>query len=147
MSIDAAPHHGQKLCPSTPAQEGAVVVTILGTDGRPAYLPDRMVVTDDLLQQTDPDTLERRFRFASPCQEAACGHWSDSRCGIPAKLAALVTPDDPSRVPRCSIRHDCRWFAQAGFDACRLCPLVARTAQSQGPAQGPANGEMGVRDG
>lgn len=135
MSIDAASQSGQKLCPSTPAQAGAVVITILGTDGRPAYLPDRMVVTDEVLEQLDPDTLERRFRFASPCQEAACVHWSDSRCGIPSKLATLVTPDDSTGIPRCSIRHDCRWFAQAGFDACRLCPLVARTEASQGPAK------------
>jgi hypothetical protein len=135
MSIDAAPAGGQKLCPSTPAQDGAVVITILGTDGRPAYLPDRMPVTDDLLRQVDPGTLERRFRFAAPCQEGACGHWSDSRCGIPSKLAALVTADDEADIPRCSIRHDCRWFAQAGFDACRLCPLVARTQASQGPAR------------
>jgi len=31
-------------------------------------------------------------------------------------------------LPVCGIRADCRWFAQAGAAACRVCPIVRTPA-------------------
>jgi hypothetical protein len=30
----------------------------------------------------------------------------------------------PESVPNCTIRSNCRWFDQTGYNACRVCPLV-----------------------
>jgi hypothetical protein len=116
-----------RLCPSAPAQVGAVLLTVVGSDGAPAYIPNRLQVTEEFLAEADPATVEARFRFASPCRHSACAHWSQGACSIPPKLQELVTVDEPAQLPRCSIRRDCRWYAQAGFEACRRCPLVTRT--------------------
>jgi hypothetical protein len=71
---------------------------------------------------------ETRFRFAQPCVEGACHHWTGHACGLIGRVRRAL--DDAGETagatapPRCSIRHACRWFAQDGLDACRACPLV-----------------------
>jgi len=131
MSGDAPFGRGEKLCPSAPPQEGALVITIMGTDGKPAYIPDRMPLSAETLDSIDAATLEKRFRFASPCRTGLCAHWNGESCSIPGKLIGLLPSRVQEQLPRCSIRHDCRWFSQAGPEACRLCPLVVRTEESQ----------------
>jgi len=71
---------------------------------------------------------EKRFRFAQPCVEGRCAHWTGSRCGVIENvLDSEHAPSATGRsgpVPRCSIRPRCRWFAEHGTRACAACPLV-----------------------
>jgi hypothetical protein len=30
----------------------------------------------------------------------------------------------PNTSPNCSVRANCRWFGQSGYEACRACSLV-----------------------
>lgn len=118
------------LCPSAPAQEGAVLLTVVGFDGETGYIPDLIHITAEFLAEADPTFLEQRFRFASPCLHNSCAQWSQNECSLPAKLVELVAVDELAQPPRCAIRKDCRWYSQTGFAACRRCPIVTRTAES-----------------
>lgn len=66
---------------------------------------------------------EKRLRFAQPCIQEQCAHWHDSRCDV-ADAAVAQVPSAAESLPRCSIRAECRWFAQRGREACRVCPFV-----------------------
>ena len=81
---------------------------------------------------------EKRLRFAQPCVEHGCRHWAGSRCGVADAALELEAEDGP--LPRCGIRPRCRWFAQSGAAACRVCPLVVTDvtgALAAGPAMQP----------
>lgn len=114
------------MCPSAPAAEGAVVLGVVDGDGSIEYLRDKMVATPVFIATIkvgrDP---EERFRFASPCQECHCTQWVDGECSIPKRVTEIVpNSPEPTALPRCSIRAHCRWYHQAGADACRICPRV-----------------------
>lgn len=116
-----------ELCPSAPAEPGALVIGIRGEDGSVRYLRDRLSADAEFLsraqQHGDP---EQRFRFSSPCRHQACLQWAEGQCSLPGRLAELLEPAESSaQLPRCAIRAHCRWYAQSGRDACQLCPLVS----------------------
>ena len=117
----------QILCPSAPANENAILLGVVQTDGSVAFIKDRIEVSREFLNRADTSTpLETRFRFSSACHGSACKQWSDGRCSVPERLVQLMprsTATDTA-LPACSIREQCRWFQQQGADACRLCPLV-----------------------
>ncbi|WP_369780695.1 hypothetical protein [Streptomyces sp. R33] len=105
-----------------------MVIATLGKDGRLGYVRPALPV-DEQFNRTarehgDP---ESRFRFADTCAQDACEHWSGRQCGLVGRLIdspraqELSSADD---VPRCAIRSHCRWFAQSGKEACRVCPVV-----------------------
>jgi hypothetical protein len=75
---------------------------------------------------------ESRFRTAAPCVTARCGRWDGRRCEVGAGLAALADGRTPAALPACGIRARCRWWAEQGAAACRLCPLV-RTDPAPAP--------------
>lgn len=112
------------LCPSARCEPGAVLLGIVGKDGRVGYLSTQMVVDEDFVETASRGRApEARFRFAQPCVEGACGYWRGDRCGVVEGAVAQATPLD-APLPRCSIRSDCRWFAQRGPEACGVCPVV-----------------------
>ncbi len=115
------------LCPSAPAAEGAVVIGVVASDGSVGYIRDRITATSAFLEVARAEgEPEQRFRFGSPCQQCACAQWAGGQCSLPDRLAAVVptSTEASQRLPRCSIRPQCRWFRQSGAEACRLCPLV-----------------------
>lgn len=130
------------MCPSARAEEGAILLGVLGEDGTLDYLADVVPATAQFLSLVPSDVPpEARWRFSSPCRESACAQWADHACGLPQRLMAL-TEDRvvADRLPRCSIRARCRWFHQSGSRACQVCPLVI--------AQAPADTDEGdVSDG
>ena len=131
---DLAPQAAEKLCPSAPCTADAIVLGRVGRDHRVRYLPYRMEVGETFVEEAAKGSRpETRFRFASTCLEGACKQWKDGRCGVAdlavERLRDIVSDADP--LPRCSIRGDCRWFAQSGPAACRSCPLVTT---ERGPA-------------
>jgi hypothetical protein len=125
-----------ELCPSAPAQEGAIVLGVVGADGSIAYIRDRLVATRQFVDIASAGREpEQRFRFASPCQRCACQQWVDGNCSVPGRAGELVPPSDPADgLPRCAIRPQCRWYRQSGAAACRICPWVI--------TRGPRNDEI-----
>jgi hypothetical protein len=122
------------LCPSAPADEKAILLGVVQPDGSVAYIKDRIEVTREFLdiaaKGPEPET---RFRFSSPCIGSACKQWANGGCSVPERLADMIPTSDATDapLPSCSIRDQCRWFAQRGAEACRICPLVVTRGGSQ----------------
>lgn len=120
----------QLLCPSARCGEGALLVGIIGAEGKIGYISPSFPVDKKFIEQTRTGRApEQRFRFAALCQESGCVHWTGTRCGVidQARAAAERTQtgrDSSESLPRCGIRRQCRWFAQDGSDACSVCPFV-----------------------
>jgi hypothetical protein len=115
------------LCPSAPAAEKAILLGMIRSDGSVAFLKDRIEVTREFLDIAAKGAApETRFRFSSTCIACACKQWVNGGCSVPERVAGLIPTADliDAPLPACSIRDQCRWFAQRGADACRVCPLV-----------------------
>jgi len=119
-------------CPSSAGGPGATLLGILGPGGRVIFTPHGPRVDEALrteLAGADDGPLEARFRFAAPCVRSSCVFWDGSCRAIDAAHEDFdaATPSDVDSLPRCGIRESCRWWAQEGAAACRVCPYV-RTA-------------------
>lgn len=121
----------QLLCPSSLCIDGAFLIGVIGSKGKvAAYLNPAPRIDKEFVKKAHQGRVpEQRFRFASPCQESACVHWTGNKCGIidHAKSAAQETQTDigtKKLLPKCAVRSKCRWFAQTGSDACHVCPHV-----------------------
>jgi hypothetical protein len=120
------------LCPSARCEPGATVIGVVGADGKVGYVRPRVEIDEDFVKRARGGrTPERRFRFAQPCVESGCRHWTGARCGV-IDAAINLDPPPAAELPRCSIRAQCRWFSQSGVPACRVCPLVVTRV---GPAE------------
>jgi hypothetical protein len=125
MSSDAC-----ALCPSGRCREGAALIGVLGPDGSVGPVTPALAVSAAFVAaaQTAAASPESRFRFAEPCAEAACGHWTEERCGLIDAVLDASTSAPELPLPRCAIRRDCRWFDQRGPAACRRCTALVRTS-------------------
>ena len=122
-----------RLCPSARCEPGATLLGIVGADGRVGYLTPPMTIDEAFVARARGGDArpESRFRFAQPCVEGGCHHWTGHACGLIGRVRRALDEADaatwaatPTAPPRCSIRHACRWFAQDGLAACTVCPLV-----------------------
>ena len=125
------------LCPSTRMKEGVTLLGIVMPDGRVAFTANRLVVGRDFVSNAQEGrSPEKRFRFADMCVRTACTQWTGTRCGViddvlndaPAKGSQVQ-----AELPQCSIRSQCRWYDQAGAEACRVCPLVITDCCAEKP--------------
>jgi hypothetical protein len=119
----------EKLCPSARCEPDSILLGVVTPDGRVGYLRPELRVDDEFVKRAraarDP---EKRFRFAQPCVEGRCAHWTGSQCGVIQNVLdsseGRAAADEARPLPRCSIRPRCRWFAEQGRSACMACPLV-----------------------
>ncbi len=122
-----------KACPSALCQENALLLGVVGPDGVLAYIqPPTRIGTEFVSRARELGHPERRFRFSDTCVEGACPQWTGSGCGV-IDIAIGPAPDKPETgdaaqpgksLPACVIRHSCRWYAQRGAAACRVCPAI-----------------------
>ena len=116
------------LCPSAPAEVGASLIGIIGTDGRSSRLRTPLQVDNAFLEAAGAACdLGKRFRFSSPCAGDGCGHWRDEACGLIGEIrqrAAFAGLTGEATLPPCPIRAKCRWWQQDGGAACSVCSLV-----------------------
>jgi hypothetical protein len=107
-------------------KDGSVLLGIVTADGRVAFAPDRLLVNQEFTSSArEGRAPEKRFRFADVCVQAGCVQWTGTRCGvIDEVLSEVPTAALPDTFPACSIRSQCRWYDQAGAEACRACPVV-----------------------
>ncbi|HEU5062244.1 MAG TPA: hypothetical protein VFT79_03700 [Solirubrobacterales bacterium] len=122
------------LCPSAPCEPGALLLGLVGGDGRVGYVRPALEVDEDFVAKALAGRApEKRFRFAQPCRESGCHFWSEGRCGVADAAAESEEADGEGSLPACAIRPRCRWFAQAGASACRGCPTVVTDISSSAP--------------
>ncbi len=126
-----------RMCPSTPVDNATVFLGMISTDHRVAYVTPAIPMSPEEIAElpTAPGaTPESQYRFAGPCVESGCGHWSGSHCGLGERIAARHTevPGDERPLPRCAIRARCRWYAEQGGDACVVCQFVVTDLTAAG---------------
>jgi hypothetical protein len=122
------------LCPSARMKEGAVLLGIVQADGRIAFAAHRLEVNQDFVQSAlQGRPAEKRFRFSDVCVQSGCRQWTGERCGVVDQILAAAPADQLSlEMPECSIRPQCRWYNQNGWQACRVCPLVVTDCIEEG---------------
>jgi hypothetical protein len=114
------------LCPSAPPDwDGAELIGVAaGSVEAPVVrYTGRRPVTPQLLALAEPASPTEVFRFTAPCAERGCAQFDGTRC----RLSAIVTDtlgEVAQALPRCGIRPRCRWWREAGAEACRRCPQV-----------------------
>lgn len=137
----------RRLCPSSRCRDGALLLGIVGSDGIVGYVRPPLRVGAEFVEAAEQArTPEHRFRFAAPCLEKGCVHWSGTRCDVidQAEAASTVTAADryeDSSLPDCDLRPSCRWFEQIGVRACSVCPQIfnflGRDAAEEQESQSP----------
>ncbi|MGI8800656.1 MAG: hypothetical protein ACR2KV_00555 [Solirubrobacteraceae bacterium] len=123
-----------KACPSAPCIDGALLLGVVAADGRLAYIQPPTRIDAEFAERARAEGRpEARYRFSLPCVEAGCSQWTGSGCGLvehifeqraAAAPQAQAPPPAPAKLPACSIRRTCRWYAQRGGAACAVCPTV-----------------------
>jgi hypothetical protein len=125
------------LCPSAqPTVNGAVAIGVVEYAERRAeiaYLERPLPASPGLLRLAEPVRPTEIFRFAAPCQQSACEHWSGADCKLIRRIVQFVPPVSES-LPRCHIRTQCRWYAEQGRPACLRCPSVVTQDEAPTPA-------------
>lgn len=124
------------LCPSASANTKATLLGVVQPDGKVGFIKDRIEVTREFLDMISDGSLpEIRFRFSSTCMGGACKQWANGECSLPERLANIIPISEvaDAALPDCSIRDQCRWFAQRGSSVCCICPLVVTRGDSQQP--------------
>lgn len=104
-----------------------MLLGIMTTSGRLAYVnPPVEVDAEFVAKARSEGSAQRRFRFAGACVEGGCPQWTGSRCAVAdlAADAAQALQHGGAPLPSCSIRRECRWFAQRGRDACAACSFI-----------------------
>jgi len=117
-----------KACPSAPCHEGVVLLGVMTSEGRLAYLQTPPRVDAAFVERAQAlGHPERRFRFTTTCVEGRCSQWTGSACAVIDDVVATEPPaddEDGRHLPACSIRRTCRWYFQRGAAACAVCPTV-----------------------
>lgn len=116
------PNVGQKLmCPSHPVETAKVVIGQRTAGGVLAFFSEPLPFPDVAREVVSHERLHREVRLAGPCVMSACSYWVGS-----CQLGRFVTESagDSDTAPECSIRGQCRWFAENGEDACGACSSV-----------------------
>ena len=118
------------LCPSSiaAADGSAKVFGVVNDDRgsqRTSYLSKPVPLTLDLLRLTEPISPDRVLRVADACVEDACAHFDGQTCRLASRIRYQLEPI-VSELPKCGIRHSCRWWRQEGAEACRRCPQIIR---------------------
>lgn len=133
------------LCPSGAAgQPGAEVFAIVGAapDGGAGYLDRTVPVDAGVLALTGPLSPASVYRVAIPCAGQGCTHFEGGACQIAERMIRHLDPG-PTALPKCAIRPACRWWRQAGAEACRRCPEIATTPLAPRPEHRLIAGEAG----
>ncbi len=123
-------------CPSATCEPGAKLLGAVGEDGRIKHLRTPLEIDKDFVAKARAKGVpEAKMRFAAPCQEGKCGHWTGDACGLIDKVMAHIEAEAPEmkavEVPPCTIRASCRWYMQTGAQACLSCDLVVRLPEQE----------------
>lgn len=129
-----------RSCPSAPAAPGVRLLGMLGPDGRIHNLKSVVAVDAEFLASAaEAGPVEAQMRFSSRCQTGNCVQWTGTRCGVIDRALALIEAALPdvaaAALPPCTIRNDCRWYAQTGARACGACSYIVTDRRAQVAAE------------
>ena len=114
-------------CPSASpdAPEARVIGVVLGDEHeqRVAYLEKGVAVPREAIESLKGVAPTRVLRFAGKCASSGCIQFQEGRCRLGRDILASIEPT-PERIPDCSIRPTCRWFAENGPEICKRCSRV-----------------------
>jgi len=113
----------------------AMVLGVVQHDGpRPVveYLNARVPATPEILALAAPLKPTEVFRLAATCAEHKCPHFDGADCRLATRVAKMLPPVVDS-LPPCTIRKECRWFAQEGAAACMRCPEITTISYDLSP--------------
>lgn len=96
------------------------------------WLPEGLPVNPELLALADGVDPTEVFRFAAPCAEGGCQHYSGHHCRLGERLAHHVPAAFTGLPPR-AVRPRCRWFAEQGRTAGARCPGIVTTDYRPSP--------------
>lgn len=114
-------------CPS--AQPDMAEARVLGViehqDGVPrvVYLQGREVLRPQDVPGVPTALAGHVFRLAGRCEGARCSQFKGGQCSLGQRVVAQLEPVVVD-LPSCTIRANCRWFAEQGGDVCRRCPQI-----------------------
>lgn len=100
---------------------------------RVAYFAHDVAVDDDVVAQLGGMKPTEVFRYSAKCEEHRCGHFDGTKCTLAARLKATLKPV-VDRLPPCSVRATCRWYAEQGGEICLRCPQVVTLNVGSGDA-------------
>ncbi|MFD5463087.1 hypothetical protein ACFWIQ_09720 [Kitasatospora sp. NPDC127059] len=127
---------GGATCPSSSCAPGHLLLGIVRPDGSVAALHPPLPVSTEFAERAAAPGLrppEARFRFAGPCVGSACRQWAEDRCSLGDTVSELGRAERAAggefAPPPCAVRPTCRWWAQGGADACRVCPRIVHTTK------------------
>lgn len=127
-------------CPSAQPDmpDARVFGVVLGDVAEPrvAYLEKGVAVTPEMLERTGGVSPTRVLRFAGACANSACGQFKDGGCRLGKDILKELAPA-VDRVPPCTIRATCRWFAENGPDICLRCARVVTSVHESDEALAP----------
>ncbi|MEO1621328.1 MAG: nitrogen fixation protein [Cyanobacteria bacterium J06632_3] len=123
-------------CPSSQpnAENNLVFGLVCGTADQPRvrYLQTPRPFTQALREKISPLSPTAVLRITSPCAQSDCQHFHNQQCRLIDQLIEALPPvTDP--LPPCKIRHQCRWWHQAGKAACQRCPQIVTTVRTARP--------------
>ncbi|WP_018620044.1 hypothetical protein [Spirosoma luteum] len=118
------------LCPSARAEEGALLLGVVGPDQAVRMLSEPERLTPELTEAIAAvDEPEKHFRFANRCVKSGCNQWQGGRCGVIDRVMSVNQHLAASTsLPNCAIRLQCRWHQQSGPSACTVCPFIVTDA-------------------
>lgn len=108
-------------------KEGAILLGIVNEKNEIDFIANSIKITEAFVQSSKEvdKAPEKRFRFSNICIQSGCKQWTGNRCGVIDEVLNMVEEKYwKNNLPRCSIRQTCRWFAQSGANACKVCPLI-----------------------
>ena len=120
-------------CPAAPPHwKGATVFGVVLGPAETVHVEPE-VVSPTLLEAITPATPRETLRVSAICIKQHCRQWvagntgaqGDGICSLAQRIVQFEqrTPAEAD-LPDCSRRPVCRWYAQHGGDACRVCPQV-----------------------
>ena len=125
-----------KVCPS--AQPGMDQCRVLGVVQREGsspvleYLEEPLPATAEILAMASPLKPTEVFRLAATCAEHKCPHFDGTDCQLATRVVRIL-PAVVDTLPPCSIRKECRWYAQEGKAACQRCPEITTLTYDLSP--------------
>lgn len=135
---------GDLSCPSASAhsENPQVFGVVVGGADAPelAYLNEPVPLSEQLGLLPDDVRPAEVFRMKSRCMGGSCQHYSESgsHCSL-IKHIVEALPPVLDALPPCSIRRECRWFAEEKSQACLRCPQVVTDVPSVVPAFVPSS--------
>jgi hypothetical protein len=96
------------------------------------YLNRPLPATPDVLAMAAPLKPTEVFRLSATCAEHGCPHFDGADCQLATRIVRML-PEAVDTLPPCTIRRDCRWYAQEGGAACRRCPEITTVSYDVSP--------------